>query len=139
MSSVLKTCKRKDCAVEFQQYNSLQSYCSFFCKKKDSKQDISLKPLKPIKKVSDKRKVENLKYSVLRIEFLGKEENSICFIEGCNAKATTIEHRCGRWGSNFLDTITWAGCCLTHNLELENNPELSKKYQFSKITGKPKI
>ncbi len=128
----LKVCKV--CKSEFRQYNSLQKcHC----------QNSLAKPKKPkkyvIPKVSDKRKIENLKYSVLRTEFLGKKENQICFIDGCNKQSTTIEHRAGRWGKNFLDISTWAGCCLEHNLELENNPELSKKYQFSKITGKSKI
>ena len=30
-------------------------------------------------------------------------------------------------------------CCNFHNLELERNPELSQKYQLSKITGKEKL
>lgn len=132
-----KKCKNKNCSVVFKQYNSLNVYCSSKCKlslNKSKKQSN----LKPIKKVSDKRKIQNAKYLVLRLEFLGKEENSICFIKECHKKANTIEHLAGRWGDNYLDTNTWAGCCLEHNLELENNPELSKKYQLSKITGKPK-
>lgn len=35
----------------------------------------------------------------------------------------------------FLDVRFWKPCCLEHNLELENNPELSKQYQLSKIHG----
>jgi hypothetical protein len=103
------------------------------------KANLKLKSFKPIPKVSAKRKIDNLKYSALRIEFLGKKENQICFIDGCNKKSTTIEHRAGRIGSNFLDTTTWAGCCLEHNLELENNPELSKQYQLSRIHKGKKI
>lgn len=124
----LKVCKF--CGTEFKQYTS-------FTKCKCSSSVPKLKPKKKyvIPKVSEKRKIENLKYSVLRIEFLGKKENQICFIDGCNKQSTTVEHRAGRWGKNFLDTSTWAGCCLEHNLELENNPELSKKYQLSKIHG----
>ena len=37
--------------------------------------------------------------------------------------------------SLYLDIRFWKPCCLAHNLELENNPELSKKYQLSKIHG----
>ena len=108
-------------------------------KKKNEGKQKTIKEFKPIPKISQKRKIENAKYIVLRIEFLGKKENQICFIDGCNKPSTTIEHRAGRWGKNYLDTTTWSGCCLEHNLELENNPELSKKYQLSKITGKSKI
>lgn len=91
--------------------------------------------------------VINAKYSVLRIEFLGKKENKICFIDGCNKKANSVEHRKGRGQGYFdqwaednnicktLDVRYWAACCVEHNLELENNPELSKKYQLSKIHG----
>ena len=104
------------------------------------------KPQKPITKVSDKRKIENLKYTADRIVFLGKKENKICFIDGCKNIATTIEHSAGRIGfyddwarenkvSLFLDQRFWKPCCHFHNLELENNPELSKQYQLSKIHG----
>lgn len=122
-------------------YNSLNRFCSLECKKLYGKPpNLKLKsPIKKIKNVSDKRLIENLKYASQRIIFLSKPENQICFIEGCNRKANTIEHRAGRWGKNFLDESTWAGCCSEHNIELENNPEMSKKYQLSKITGKPKL
>lgn len=87
---------------------------------------------KPINPTSKKRGVEMVEYSKLRLVFL--EENPICFIDGCGKKATTIEHASGR-GINYLNINTWKPCCLQHNLELENNPELSKKYQKSKIHG----
>ncbi len=134
--------------VVWKQYNSLQKCTCDECKKlipkkvyapKKFNSNLKLKSLNPIPKVSKKRKIENAKYSVLRIEFLNKPENRICFIDGCNKPSTTIEHRVGRWGKNYLDTTTWAGCCLEHNLELENNSELSKKYQLSKIHGGKKI
>jgi len=125
--------------AEWKQYNSFTKCQCDMCKaiKKPVK---ASKPKKIyiIPKASKKRKVEQLQYSVLRIQFLAKPENKTCFIEGCNKPATTIEHRAGR-GINYLNVETWAGCCLEHNLELENNPELSKKYQLSKITGKEKL
>lgn len=147
MNFKLKKCASKGCSVEFKQYNSLNKYCSPKCAL-DNKKECK-KPYAPIKKVSDKRKIENLKYTSMRIEFLGKPQNKICFIEGCNKPANTIEHICGRKGfyddwardnkiSLYLDVRFWRACCLEHNLELENNPELSKKYQLNKITGKPK-
>ena len=138
MEPKLKQCADKECTNEFKQYNSLQKFCSPKCLNRNRKVDLKLKSPKPIKKVSDKRKLEDIVYRSERIKFLSLPENQICFIDGCNKQATTIEHRAGRWGKNYLDTTTWAACCLEHNLELENNTELSKKYQFSKITGKPK-
>jgi hypothetical protein len=141
MAILVKTCKI--CSSKFQpKYSTLENTCGIECKialfKINSDKKIKQK-FKPIPKVSKKRIVENLQYQVLRKEFLEKEENRICFIDGCNNESNSIEHRAGRWGTNFLDINTWAGCCIEHNLELENNPELSKKYQLSKITGKPKI
>ncbi|WGK93770.1 MULTISPECIES: hypothetical protein [Flavobacterium] len=130
--------KKCECGSYFTQYNSLRKYCSWACEKKyKPRPQISTKKY-TIPKVSKKQAELNKIYSKLRIEFLSRPENQICFIEGCSKKANSIEHRAGRWGSNFLDTTTWAGCCIEHNLELEKNTELSKKYQLSKITGKPK-
>ena len=94
---------------------------------------------KPIPKLSAKRKKESREYTIKRLQFLAQPGNQKCFIDGCNAKADTIEHRAGRWGDNYLDTTTWAPCCSFHNLELERNQELSQKYQLSKITGKEKL
>ena len=136
MQSNLKL-KKCECGTEFKQYNSLQKYCSWKCDKLNSKTPrILLK--KPIAKVSKKQNGLNKIYSKLRVEFLSLPENKICFIESCNKIADTIEHRAGR-GINFLNTTTWAACCLQHNLELENNSEMSKKYQLSKIHGGKKL
>lgn len=125
--------KEKICrssGLMWKQYSSLQKCPCCSHAKSLPKQ----KKVYKIPQVSKKRKVEMLQYSVLRTEFLAKKENSICFIDGCNKPSTTIEHRAGR-GINYLNIETWAGCCLEHNLELENNPELAKKYQYSKISG----
>lgn len=132
----MKQKKCRNCGKEFTpQHSSLEIACSFECAKEGRKPDLKLKTVYKIPKVSKKRQVEQLQYQVLRTEFLGKPENKICFIEGCNRESNTIEHRAGRWGKNYLDTTTWAGCCSEHNIELENNSELAKKYQLSKIHG----
>lgn len=105
---------------------------------------------KSINKVSPKREVENKQYTIDRKEFLFRPENSKCFIEGCNRQANTIEHTKGRKGfadewarlnniSLLLDQRFWKPCCIQHNLELETNPELSKKYQLSRIHEGGKI
>jgi len=73
------------------------------------------------------------RYRKLRIEFLSQPENQTCFINGCYRPADTIEHTHGRIGENFLDVSTWKPCCWKHNLELETNSELSKKYQVKPI------
>lgn len=155
----MAVCANPECNKEFTQYNSLQKFCGWSCK-------VAVKGLPPkkqpnpkknkarknyrISQVSKKKKIENLKYSVLRVEFLGKPENKICFIDGCQKEANTIEHTKGRkgyaddWARDnkiglTIDVRFWKPCCLEHNLELENNPELSKKYQLSKLHNGKKI
>lgn len=149
MSFVLKKCADKDCNNEFKQYNSLVKYCSPKCQNKNKKPDLKLKSIyKPIKQVSDKRKIENAKYLVLRIEVLS-EAKFKCFIDGCTNVANTIEHLAGRIGyyddwareNNIpllIDKRFLRACCLLHNGELETNSELSKQHQYSKISGKKK-
>lgn len=122
-------------------YNSVRdTHFSPACKIRDKgypKKSPLSNPIarKPINKVSEKRKHQNSEYFAKRKEYLARTENQKCFIDGCNRIANTVEHRCGRSGVNYLYESTWAPCCLQHNLELENNPELSKKYQLSRIHG----
>jgi hypothetical protein len=147
-----KECAQKDCKNRFMQYNSLVIHCCFDCYFKDNpiveKTKNRLKSIrrsqKRIKPLSGKRKIQEAKYQKQRIEFLSKPENKICFIDHCDNAATTIEHRKGRKGYAdddkrsadiplLLDEEFFAPCCHSCNLELENNPELSKKYQLSKL------
>ena len=135
--------KCKICGSDFKpKYLTTERFCSFKCANKDVKSPK--KKFSRIKPMSAKRKKEKALYLKKRIEFLEKPENKICFIRTCNKPATTVEHRAGRVGyaddyarengiTLYLDERYWAPCCLHHNLELENNPELSKEYQLSKI------
>lgn len=132
-------CAFPECGKEFTRYSTLQVHCSNKCKVAHKGEPKPKKPVAPIARLSGKRKKQEAQYQKLRIQFLAKPENKICFIDGCSRPANTIEHRAGRVGSNYLDTNTWAGCCWQHNGELENNPELSKQYQLSKIHGGKKI
>lgn len=146
MDSVkLKVCADKNCNNEFKQYNSLSKYCSSACMNKNKKPDLKLKSLYKIPKVSEKRKVLNSIYEKVRIEILS-EAKFVCFIDGCKNVANTIEHLMGRkgfadqWAKDnniplLIDKRFLRPCCLVHNGELETNPELSKKYQYSKISG----
>ena len=142
---VSKPKKCKECGSEYVPYSSLQKFCSLECFKKGKKPDLKLKVPKSIKRVSDKRKELNKIYETVRIEVL-TESKFKCFIEGCNNVANTIEHLAGRkgfydeWAKEnniplLIDKRFLKACCLTHNGELETNPELSKKYQYSKISG----
>ena len=65
------------------------------------------KSKKPIKKVSDKRKIQNLQYSADRIVFLNKPENRKCPITG--QPTPDVHHKfSGKDRSKyFLDQSTW--------------------------------
>ena len=58
----------------------------------------------PLKRVSDKRRVEMKEYANLRAEFL--KANPVCQLCG-KAKATDVHHKCKR-GKNYLNVATWA-------------------------------
>lgn len=139
----LRKCANTECPKEFKPFKTTDKYCSPQCLFAHGKP-------KPPKKVSDKRKKEIPKYSALRITFLSQPENQSCFIEGCYNPAETIEHTKGRKGyadkwardngiTLYLDVRFWKPCCLECNLKLERDPELSKKYQLSKIHGGHKL
>jgi hypothetical protein len=130
MSFVLKKCADKDCNNEFKQYNSLTKYCSSKCKNKNRKPNLQLKSLyKPIKKVSDKRKIQNAKYLVLRIEFLGRPENQKCPITG--KPTTDVHHMKGRIGDLLLDTRYWVALSREGHKYVEENPEWAKENGYS--------
>ena len=119
----LKVCKVS--GKEWQQYNSLQKCpCCSHSKPqpKETKKYV-------IPKVSEKRKIENLKYSVLRTEFLGKKENQICPIT--KQPTTDIHHKKGRVGSLFLDTQYWIALSREGHKFVEENPEWAKENGYS--------
>lgn len=146
-----KDCRNTDCDKKFIPFRSTDKYCSYNCQKQCLNQSkpknrtiTSLNRKKPIKAVSEIRKRENPIYTQKRKEFLSLPENKYCFIDGCKALATTIEHTRGRKGyfddwarenkiTLFIDVRFWKPCCLFHNLELERNPLLAKKYKLSSI------
>ncbi len=129
--------------------NFIKLNCQRFTPDPKPEPKVKAKP-KAIKKFSDKRQANEREYNFNRKEYLSLPENKKCFVEGCKASANTVEHLMGRKGyaDDFarendlpllLDERFWKPCCLKHNLEFENNPELSKKYQLSKIHGGKKI
>lgn len=144
-----KKCRAEGCDNYFTPQLSTDKYCSWKCAHKSKKPNLQLKSLyKPIKKVSDKRKVLNKEYEKIRIEVLS-EAKFKCFIDGCKNVATTIEHLMKRkgfadeWAKEnniplLIDKRYLRACCMFHNGELERNPELSKQYQYSNISGKKK-
>jgi len=140
--------KLKVCRVsgkEWKQYNSFQKCpCCNHSKPKPKEVKKYVIP-----KVSEKRKQLNPIYEKIRIEILS-EAKFVCFIEGCKNVANTIEHLMGRkgfadqWARDnniplLIDKRFLKPCCYYHNIEFENNPELSKQYQLSRIHQGKKI
>ena len=128
----LKVCGDKDCDKTFKQYNSLQKYCSPGCQNKNRKVNLKLKPLYKIPKVSEKRKIDDLKYRVLRIEFLGKMENKTCPIT--KWPATEIHHTyCGKDRSKYyLDTSTWLAVSRDGHNWIHDNPKEARELGYLK-------
>lgn len=132
-----KTC---ECGEVFLQYNSFQKYCSATCKFKYGKKiNIKLKYLNPenkkryvIPKVSEKRKIDNLKYYAQRIVFLGKPENKICPITGW--EATEVHHKwCGKDRAKYyLDKSTWMAVSRDGHNWIHDNPKEAREKGFLK-------
>lgn len=150
-----KICANINCKKPFYpKYKSTEKHCSSSCYYSDADTDNSIKTNKVYKipKFSKKRSKSSKVYSGKRIVFLSKPENKFCIIKGsnCTKLATTIEHSKGRIGfaddeardkniSLYLDERFWLPACNNCNLELENNNELSQKFQLSKIHDGKKI
>lgn len=113
--------------VVWKQYNSLQKCNCDKCKKLPKK--TTVKKQYSIPKVSEKRKIDNLKYSAQRIIFLGKKENKICPITGW--PTTDIHHKKGRVGDLFLDEKYWVALSREGHQYVEDNPEWAKENGFS--------
>lgn len=127
----LQGCKDKNCSNQFKQYNSLQKYCSPQCLNKNRKNTLQLKKVyKPPKKVSDKRAVENAKYSVLRIEFLGKKENQICPIT--RQQTIEVHHKyCGKDRAKYyLDVSTWLAVSRDGHNWIHDNPKEARELGY---------
>ena len=122
--------KCKECSKEFRQYNSLNSYCSPDCKSKNT----VVKPKKQylIAKVSEKRKINNLKYSAQRIVFLGKPENKICPIT--KWPATEVHHKwCGKDRAKYyLDESTWMAVSRDGHNWIHDNPKEARELGYLK-------
>lgn len=122
--------KEKRCCVSgvvWKQYNSLQK-----CQCEECRALVVQKPKKPyiIPKVSNKRKIEDLKYAAQRIVFLGKKENRICPITGW--PATEVHHKwCGKDRAKYyLDESTWLAVSRDGHNWIHDNPKESRELGY---------
>lgn len=140
MDPIYKICAASDCSKEFQQYNSLDKYCSYSCKAKNQKQHSKKKIQKPIPKISKKQQTMLQKYMKIRKQFLSYPENQYCPVTG--NKATEIHHKMGKigfadqWARQFnvpllIDERYFLAVSRPGHQRIELNPEWAIKNHYS--------
>lgn len=124
---------------KWKQYNSFTKCQCDMCKETNPPKKFEFKPRQPIvkkaytiPKVSKKRKVEMLQYSVLRTEFLARPENKICPI----TKQQTIEvHHtyCGKDRAKYyLDVSTWLAVSRDGHNWIHDKPKEAREKGYLK-------
>lgn len=120
-----------ECRSKFTPTKFLQKHCKN-CKEAEREYQsgkIAKTPIvkKPINKVSDKRKVENLKYLAQRIVFLGRKENQVCPVS--MQKVTEVHHTyCGKDRAKYyLDESTWIGVSRDGHNWIHDHPKESRE------------
>lgn len=114
----MKTCKADNCHYPV--------FSNGYCKSHQYKRG----KVKPIAKISRKRRKESKAYSQRRAEFLWKKME--CEFPDCCQYATDVHHTEGREGSRYLDVSTWKALCRTHHDWAENHPKEAKALGISK-------
>ena len=131
----------KVCNIEYVASNSkYPNACSQICFQSMKKVDLKLKSLKSIKTVSDKRKVEDAEYRILREEFLSRPENKICPITGWPTNEIHHKRKCrgfaDEWArlnniSLYLDTRFWLAVSREGHMWIEDNPTEAYELGYS--------
>jgi hypothetical protein len=116
--SSLEKCQKEDCRI---------AYAMEVVSKQ--KEKLSKEKNKPIKKVSDKRKLENIIYKSERIKFLMLPENKVCPIT--KQPTTDVHHSKGRIGTLYLDKRYWIALSREGHKYVEENPQWARENGFS--------
>lgn len=111
--------KCKNCKEEFfpPKYDFNRKYCY-----KDECKVIH-KPKKSIKKVSDKRQVENKMYMEVRAEYM--KDNPVCEI--CGSRQVELHHKKGRIGKLLFDIRYFMTVCREDHRYIHENPKEARK------------
>jgi len=83
----------------------------------------------PIKKISNKRKIENKEYLKVRKLFL--ESLIFCQVKGCKGLATEVHHKKGRIGKLLTDIRYFLGVCRECHNKIELEPNWAKENGYS--------
>jgi len=81
--------------------------------------------------VSEKRKIENDEYKILREQFLKEHPYCECGRDGCRKRSVEVHHSAGRVGKNFLDVSTWKAMSRVCHQWAELNPIEAKEIGVS--------
>lgn len=125
-----KFCGESACRIAENEYNDNK------LKEKEAKRpNLQLSKMKPMKKVSDKRALENIIYNSERIKFLQLPENRICPIT--KQPTTDVHHMKGRIGSLLLDKRFWKALSREGHKFVEENPIWAKEngYSLNRLTN----
>lgn len=88
-------------------------------------------PSSPIKKVSDRRKQEDVEYSKKRKLFLEAHPSCQAKLPGiCTINSTDVHHMKGR-NINYLNVETWIALCRECHVWVENNSTDAKELGLS--------
>ncbi len=99
------------------------SWCKICSEKPEKK-----KP-KPIKKVSDKRKIASVEYSVVKNQYL--VDNPICEVDNCLNASDQIHHKKGRTEDLLTDIKHFLAVCDPCHKYIELHPEWAKLHGYS--------
>lgn len=132
--------KCKICNNKFTpKYSSFEKHCNNdSCKEKwkelvlEEKKQIDndfRSKSKPIKKVSDKKALQDIIYKSERIKFLMLPENKICPIT--KQPTTDVHHKKGRLGDLYLDKRFWVALSREGHKYVEEHPEWAIKNGYS--------
>lgn len=120
--------KCKCCGNTFKMHKTTDKYCSTKCYF-EGEENIKNNR---IKKQSDKRKMQNDLYLIIRKKFLAKKEICPVALRVFNKKieATEIHHKKGRVGSLLNDTSFWLAVSREGHTWIDNNPDEARKLGF---------
>jgi hypothetical protein len=93
--------------------------------------DLSDPKPKVLPAKSSKRKIDEKEYRKKAKAYLKAKPKCAGNFTGCTKAATTIHHKEGRTGANYLNERTWIGLCMNCHQIVELNPATAKEKGLS--------
>ena len=129
-------CEYSQCGILFNKQNAFQKHCRpahYFAdmdEKEKADEEKVIRKIKPIPKMSEKRKKELVTYLKRRIEFLNN--NPICAVTGNSA--TEVHHTFSGKDRNkyYLDKSTWLPVSREGHNWIHSNPKESRELGYLK-------